>query len=167
MKLALIVAASEDSEGRNVIGQNGEIPWRAPGHIGKYKRDMDRFRNLTMNNAIIMGRKTADTFSKPLRGRENIILTRNKEYKREGFKVCNFPEQAIEIASGYSINPFVIGGADIYNLFFDMAGTIEFTKIKEKFNGDSYFPKIDPANWKEEGGEDKEFYSFVTYNRIN
>src|SRR3989344_646152 len=106
MDLTLIVAISNN----NVIGNNGKIPWRI-------SEDLKRFRELTINHPVIMGRKTYDSFPekfKPLPRRKNIILSKSLDEK-ENIYVARTIEDALELTEGQ--DPYVIGGKDIYQLF--------------------------------------------------
>ena len=151
--------------GKNkVIGKNNSLPWTMPA-------DMKRFKELTMNKPIIMGRKTYESIGKPLPKRTNIIITRDENYEAEGCIVAHSVEEALNVAKN-SEEVMVIGGSQIYKLFFPMANKIYLTIIEHDFEGDAYFPKYDVIEWKETDYEEHEKdaenpydYIFLTLER--
>ena len=149
----------------NVIGKDGDIPWRI-------KEDFQHFKDLTMGHPCIMGDKTYDSLpdnSKPLPGRENIVLTFDKNYHPEGAKIFYSFEDALEYCKDKE-KAFITGGASIYKLGLKVADTLELTRIHKDFEGDTYFPEINFDEWELIKKEDKldekhgEF-SFLTYVR--
>ena len=152
-EIIIIVAASEN----RVIGINNTLPW----HI---KEDLQRFKSLTKGHPIIMGRKTYDSLPrKPLPFRENIVITRNRNFK-EGDTVCFSLKEALEYCSGKE-KVFICGGATIYNTALELADTIEMTLVHQTIAGDTYFPELDLSKWKKtEETYNKEF-SFITYRK--
>lgn len=159
--LTLIVAASEN----DVIGKNNQLIW----HLTD---DLKRFKELTSGHHIIMGRKTFESFGKPLPNRTHIVITRQKNYQvPNGVLVVSSLEQALDLAKN-DAQPFVIGGGEIYKEAMPYADRIELTRVHEKFNGDTYFPKIDTSIWKETNRtlhqkDDNHAFSFtfITYQR--
>jgi dihydrofolate reductase len=127
--ITLIAACSEN----RVIGKDGTLIWHIP-------EDLKRFKKLTLGNPIVMGRKTYESIGKPLPGRTNIILTRDKNFKAENCLVYNKISDVLEIFEKNNI--FVIGGGEIYKQFLDRADRIELTLIHKNFDGDTYFPQI-------------------------
>ena len=127
--ITLIAACSEN----RVIGKDGTLIWHIP-------EDLKRFKKLTLGNPIVMGRKTYESIGKPLPGRTNIILTRDKNFKAENCLVYNKISDVLEIFEKSNI--FVIGGGEIYKQFLDRADRIELTLIHKNFDGDTYFPQI-------------------------
>lgn len=127
--ITLIAACSEN----RVIGKDGTLIWHIP-------EDLKRFKKLTLGNPIVMGRKTYESIGKPLPGRTNIILTRDKNFKVENCLVYNKISDVLEIFEKNNI--FVIGGGEIYKQFLDKADRIELTLIHKNFDGDTYFPQI-------------------------
>ena len=149
----------------NVIGRDGDIPWRI-------KEDFQHFKDLTMGHPCIMGDKTYDSLpdnSKPLPGRENIVLTFDKNYHPEGAKIFYSFGDALEYCKDKE-KAFITGGASIYKLGLKVADTLELTRIHKDFEGDTYFPEINFDEWELIKKEDKldekhgEF-SFLTYVR--
>jgi len=131
----LIAAAAEN----NALGKNNELVWHLPD-------DFKRFKELTTSHHIIMGRKTFESFPKPLPNRTHIIVTRQKDYHPEGCLVANNIQEAIKMAPANE-DVFVIGGGEIYNLTMPFADKIELTRVHDTFEADAFFPKID-NNWK-------------------
>ena len=168
MQIVLIAAVADNG----VIGRGGTMPWRL-------KSDMRRFRALTMGKPVVMGRKTYEsTHIKPLPGRTNIVVTRDKTFTAPGVLVARSVETALETARGDALRRgtdiMVIGGAEIYAQAMPLAGRLEFTHIHMTPEGDSFFPAIDPAVWREAareaypaGPDDDAAYDFVSYRKPN
>ncbi|WMI69506.1 dihydrofolate reductase [Mangrovimonas sp. YM274] len=160
-ELTIIVAAAEN----NVIGKDNDLIW----HLSD---DLKRFKNLTNGHHIIMGRKTFESFPKPLPNRTHIVITTQQNYKvPSGVVLVHSLEDAID-ASKSDPQPYIIGGGEIYKQAMAIADKIELTRVHESFEGDTYFPEIDPLQWKEVANEfhqkdDKHDYSFsfLTYER--
>jgi dihydrofolate reductase len=123
-----------------IIGNRGALPWKLPD-------DMARFRALTMGHAVIMGRSTFESMGKPLRGRRNIVLSRNAGLQVEGCCVVHSPAEALRAASGDE-EPFVIGGASVYAAFLPGAQRLYITWIDVEVPGDTLFPGVDWAAWR-------------------
>lgn len=159
--LTLIVAAAEN----DVIGKDNQLIW----HLSD---DLKRFKNLTSNHCMIMGRKTFESFGKPLPNRTHIIITRQQNYPvPSGVIVVHNLEDAL-IAAKNDSQPFIIGGGEIYKEAMDYADKIELTRVHERFDGDTFFPQIDPSVWKEternlhQKDENHNYsFSFITYLR--
>ena len=154
-----IIAAIDENQ---VLGKDNQLIWHLPD-------DLKRFKRLTTGHAIIMGRKTFESLPKALPNRQNIVVTRNRDYSTEGITVCHSMEAAIESA-GEDKQPFIIGGGQIYEQGLKFASIIELTKIHAQFEGDVFFPKINFKKWtevKRQIIEHTDFdYSFITYNKI-
>lgn len=152
-KITMIAAAGQNNE----LGKDGDLVWHLPD-------DFKRFKALTTGHHIIMGRKTFESFPKPLPNRTHIILTRDKNYKTEGGIVVHDLETALATTSGDE-NPFIIGGGEIYKLGMKVADEIELTRVHGTFDVDTYFPEIDESKWKiktslHHPADDKHKYSF-------
>ena len=158
LKVTLIAAIDEN----RVLGKDNQLIWHLPD-------DLKRFKRLTTGHAIIMGRKTFESLPKALPNRQNIVVTRNPNYSSEGITVCHSIEAAIEYAKDDE-QPFIIGGAQIYEQGLKFASIIEVTKIHTQFEGDVFFPKIDYKEWSEVKRQIMEHtdfdYSFITYKKI-
>ncbi len=161
-ELTLIVAAGEN----NAIGKDNDLIW----HLSD---DLKRFKSLTNGHHIIMGRKTFESFPKPLPNRTHIVITRQTDYKApSGVIVVNNLEDAIDAAKNDK-QAFVIGGGEIYKQAMPLVDTLEITRVHSTFdNADTFFPEIDETKWQEvkrtthDADEKHEFaFSFLTYTR--
>lgn len=164
--IVLIAVVAENG----VIGRGGVMPWRL-------KSDMAHFRALTMGKPVVMGRRTyLSLHVKPLPGRTNIVASRDPSFTAPGVLVARSFEVAIEAARGDALRRgadiMVIGGADIYALAMPLAGRLEITQVRMSPEGDSVFPPIDPAIWRETarnahaaGPGDDAGFDIVTYQR--
>ena len=138
--ISLIVAMGTN----RVIGRDNRLPWRMPA-------DMRLFRELTMGKAILMGRLTYDSIGRPLDGRHNIVLTRDKGFVAEGCTVARSIDEALQLAGEGEI--MVIGGGLLYEQMLPIADRIYLTLIDSQFEGDSYFPPIESKKWSEKSRE--------------
>ncbi len=160
-ELTIIVAAAEN----DAIGKDNKLIW----HLSD---DLKRFKNLTNGHYIIMGRKTFESFPKPLPNRTHVVITRQSDYQvPEGVIVVNSLEEAIN-ATKSDPQPFIIGGGEIYKQALPLANKIELTRVHENFEADAFFPEIDNSIWKETANtfhtkDDKHEheFSFLTYER--
>lgn len=134
--LTMIAAAAEN----NALGKDNDLVWHLPD-------DFKRFKKLTTGHHIIMGRKTFESFPKPLPNRTHIVITRNENYRANGAIVVNSLEKAIEKAAK-DPQPFIIGGGEIYKLALPKAKKIELTRVHENFEADAFFPEFDKEQWK-------------------
>ena len=159
MKISLIAAFTKEK----VIGKDGQIPWTL-------KEDLKHFKNITEGHSVVMGRKTYESISKPLPNRLNIVMTRMPKKLKEVKEVTN-KERALEIASTFSDEIFIIGGEKIYEEFLPLASKMYLTQIDIKVEGDAFFPKYNLNDWIELSREDKKDfdqdieYSFLEYKR--
>ncbi len=138
--ISLIVALDRN----RLVGAAGAIPWHLPD-------DMGWFVDQTMGKPIIMGRKTYDSIPprfKPLKGRHNIILTRQPDYAAPGCTVVHSPEAALA-AAGDVPEIIIGGGAALYRRFLPQADRLYLTLVDGVFSGDITFPPYDPAAWRE------------------
>lgn len=130
-----------------VIGVENRLPWHMPA-------DLRRFKDLTSGHFIIMGRKTFESFPRPLPNRRHIIVTRDKDYRAvEGCEVVHSIDAAFARASGEE-EVFVIGGASLYAQTLPRADRLYVTLIHARFDGDANFPSFDWQAWKETTRED-------------
>lgn len=158
--LSLICAMDQNQ----LIGSNNALPWHLPA-------DLAFFKKTTLGKPIVMGRKTYESIGRPLPGRQNIIITRNPEFKAEGCDTCTSIDQAIELA-GDQNEVMLIGGASLYQQTIDLAQYLYLTRIHHQFEGDAWFPEFDLQQWQEVWREDhtrdeKNGYdfSFLKYSR--
>ncbi len=140
-----------------VIGLDNVIPWFIPG-------EQRRFKQMTMGKPMVMGRRTFESFKAPLPGRRHIVLTRNPDWSAPGAEVAHTREEAIALA-GDVPEIAVIGGAEIFRLFEDLADAVELTEVRLEPEGDAVMPPFDPARWHEVRREDFETHSFVRLER--
>lgn len=134
--IVMIAAASEN----NVLGKDNQLVWHLPD-------DFKRFKQLTTGHYIIMGRKTFESFPKPLPNRIHVIITRQKDYHPEGCIVVNSIQKAIETVP-QNEDAFIIGGGEIYNQSISLTDKIELTRVHTHLEGDAFFPEIDKTIWK-------------------
>ena len=140
--ISYVVAVSKNG----VIGREGGLPW----HIYS---DLKRFREITMGKPVVMGRKTWESLPrKPLPGRRNIVITRQKDFAPEGAEVAATPEQALRLV-GDAAEVAVIGGGEIYRLFWPVVDRLYLTEVELEVAGDTHFPALAPAEWQEVGRE--------------
>lgn len=132
MTISLIVAMSQN----RVIGKNNQLPW----HLSE---DLKHFKQITMGHPIVMGRKTFDSIGKALPGRENIVITRDKNFGAANVIVMHSADDFLKWASQQTREVFVIGGAEIFKLFLPRAQKIYLTVIEKNFDGDVFLPMID------------------------
>lgn len=137
MKITLIAAAAEN----NALGKDNDLVWHLPD-------DFKRFKKLTSHHHIIMGRKTFESFPKPLPNRTHIVITRKSDYDAgEPIIVVNSIEEAIKAVVDDE-NPYIIGGGEIYKLGMEFATHIELTRVHGTFEADAFFPEIDDDTWE-------------------
>ncbi len=167
IKLSVIVAVADNG----VVGRNNALPWYLPA-------DLQHFKRTTLGKPVVMGRKTYQSIGRPLPGRTNIVITRNRNFTAEGINVvCSLEaalELAREIASGDGPGELmVIGGAAIYAVAIPLADKLYITEVHAQVEGDIHLPDIDWREWREcsrerhgaseSGSHD---YSFVVYDRV-
>jgi len=138
MSLSAIAAVSENG----VIGVNNELPWYLP-------QDLKNFRSITMGKSIIMGRKTYESLGKPLPGRKNIVLTRDKELNLKGCSVFSALDDALaSIDSSFNQSEvIIIGGASVFQQTLPRISRLYLTLILRKYHGDTFFPEYDESEW--------------------
>lgn len=135
--LTLIAATSTN----HALGKDNQLVWHLPD-------DFKRFKTLTSGHHIIMGRKTFESFPKPLPNRTHVIITRQKNYEApEGCIVVSSLEKAIEICPKND-EVFIIGGGEIYKQSIDVADKVELTRVHTEVEADTFFPKIDSNKWQ-------------------
>lgn len=161
MDISIVVAMSSNA----VIGRNGGLPW----HLSA---DLKHFKSITMGRPIVMGRITHESIGRPLPGRENIILTRDDNYKAEG---CTIINDLNDITSRFSEveEIMIVGGSQLYAEILPLAKKLFITEVHAELEGDTYFPEFDRRQWREierqafKADEKNDFdYSFVVLNKI-
>ncbi len=161
MIISLIVAMDR----RGVIGAAGALPWRLSD-------DLKHFKAITMGKPLVMGRKTHESIGRPLPGRQNIVLTRQQDYKAQGCVVVHDPERALAACADQP-EVMVMGGAALYELFLPRAGRIYLTRVGAEVDGDTWFPQFDKNAWNEIEHQDHQAdarneypYSFLVLERF-
>ncbi|MEC7851219.1 MAG: dihydrofolate reductase [Bacteroidota bacterium] len=156
--ISLIVAVTKNM----VIGKDNKLAWHLPD-------DMNYFSNMTKGHSIIMGRKNWESIPekyRPLPGRKNIVVTRNKGFQDNGATVVNSIEKAIEVSRASEDEEiFIIGGGEIYKLGFKYVDKLYITEIYAEVDGNTYFPEWNKKDWKEisrisHPSDEKHEYSF-------
>lgn len=164
--IVFVVAVAENG----VIGRDNAMPW----HLTS---DLKRLKAITLNRPVIMGRKTHQSIGRPLPGRTNIVVTRDKTFQAAGVVVATSLDAAHEIAKGDALRRFVteimvIGGAEIFAQWLKKADRLEITEVHDKPEGDTFLPPVDLAAWEEVArvrhpkadGNTADF-SYVSYRR--
>jgi dihydrofolate reductase len=145
-----------------IIGAGGKLPWHIP-------EELKHFKKLTMGHPVIMGRRTWESLKGPLPGRENIVVTRTAGYQAEGAAVASSLDAALAMCAGEPV-AFVIGGTQLFAESLPIAAGMVLTEIKRDYDGDTWFPKWDRAQWKETQREahtaqDGTRFDFVLYEK--
>ena len=170
--ISAIVAMTEN----RVIGKNNRLPWRLPA-------DLQHFKTITMGHPILMGRKTYESIGKPLPGRMNIIMTRNRHFNAPGCllvsSLAEATQQAAKVDNATNSlktkqEIFLIGGAEIYRQLLPFTEKIYLTLIHHAMTGDTYFPALNQDEWKEiervsyPADQDNVYpYSFIILQRLS
>ena len=134
----MIAAAAEN----NALGRDNDLIWHLPD-------DFRRFKRITTGHHIIMGRKTFESFPKPLPNRKHVIITRDKKYTVDypDCIVVHSLKEALNIIAEESL-AFIIGGGEIYSQGLKYCDTVELTRVHGQFDADTFFPELDDKNWK-------------------
>jgi dihydrofolate reductase len=135
MIISFVVAIAEN----NAIGKDNGLLWSLP-------TDLKHFKQITNGHTIIMGRKTFDSMGKPLPNRRNIVITRNPDLTIPGAEVTTNLDDALALCKEEQ-EVFIIGGAEIYKKALDITDRIYLTTVHQRFDGDAYFPELDPEKW--------------------
>jgi dihydrofolate reductase len=152
--LSLIVAFAKN----RVIGINNTLPWHLP-------EDLKRFRALTMGHHIIMGRKTYESLGRLLPGRTTIIVTRNKHYNVEGALIAHDLQASLMLGAA-DTEPFLIGGAELYEDGLKHATKLYITEVQGEYAGDAFFPVINANDWKLSEKKDHVSASGLAYSDL-
>ncbi len=161
MALSIIVAVSKN----NVIGKNGDLPWRLSA-------DLRRFKAITMGHHLLMGRKTYESIGRLLPGRTTAILTRSPDYCVDGAMIAHSVEEMPAAIDDTEI--FVVGGEAVYAAALPMADRLHFTRVHTAVtDGDAFFPEVDWSEWREVEREEQavdeknQFAStYLVYERV-
>jgi dihydrofolate reductase len=158
--VSLIVAMAQNG----VIGRGNTLPWRLP-------QDLKRFKAFTVGKHVLMGRKTYESIGRPLQGRANLVMTRDRGWFAHGVIVVHSLEQALaQVEAGGEL--VAIGGAEIYRLVLPFARRIYLTHVLADVPGDTFFPAFDATQWADvecssQPADDEHAYpvTFVTLER--
>jgi dihydrofolate reductase len=158
MNISIVAAVAKN----NVIGKADDLPWHIP-------EDLKRFKKLTTGKTVLMGRKTYDSIvkrlGKPLPDRKNIVITRQHDLKvPDGVVVLHHLKPALKHFAGDEL--VIIGGGEVFNQTFHLAGTLHITHVHSNAEGNVFFPEIKEGEWEKLDEEQKDGYSFATYKRI-
>ncbi len=159
MEKIIIAAVAKN----NVIGYKESIPWQI-------SEDLKRFKQLTLNHYIIMGRKTYESIlekiGRPLPKRTNIVVSRKKEINDNRIILCNSIKEALSVAQDKNEKlVYIIGGAEIFRQTMPLTNRLEITEVNRNYHGDTFFPEIDRLLWEETFRKNMDSYSFVSYLR--
>ena len=119
---------------QNAIGKDGDLPWRQ-------STDLQHFKKITLGGTIVMGRKTWESLPGKLPERRHLVMTRSN---RDDIETTTF-EEVIKLSMEQNV--FVIGGGEIYKLFFDIVNRLYLTNVEKYIDGDVFFPEIDLSKW--------------------
>jgi dihydrofolate reductase len=163
MTVSLIVAAAENG----VIGRGNQLPWRLSA-------DLQRFKQLTMGHAVIMGRRTFESIGRPLPGRRMIVVSRQGDFRPQGVQRVRSLDEACQAAAEHGDSEaMVIGGAEIFRQVLPAAERLYLTRVHAEPPGDVYFPALDWRQWRlisaeSHGADAKNDYPFTfeIYQRI-
>lgn len=159
MTVCLIAAVATNG----VIGRDGDLPWRLPA-------DLRHFKALTLGKPVIMGRKTWQSIGRPLPGRRNIVVTRDRAFRPDGAEMVVSLDAALDMVAD-TAEAMVIGGGEIYAQALPRAARLYLTRVHQHVEGDVYFPDIEPTVWHETACEDhpaeggSPAFSFITLER--
>ena len=137
MRKSLVVAMARN----RVIGRDNALPWRLPAELAHFKR-------VTMGHPIIMGRRTYESIGRPLPGRMNIVVSRNRGFVAPGCTVVDSLEKAYE-AAGDAEEVSIIGGTSLFEAALPTADCIHLTEVEAEISGDTWFPDFDRSQWRE------------------
>ncbi|MBR3966805.1 MAG: dihydrofolate reductase [Clostridia bacterium] len=153
--IALIVAYDKN----RVFGKDGKIPWKIEG-------EQKRFKELTLGNTVIMGRRTYEEIGRPLPGRQTIVISKTANFDGDNCKTVKSLDEALKIAKG---DIFISGGAALYREALPFCEKLYITEIESSFDGDVFFPVFDERKYEKEvvkkiSGEIP--YTYLTYTKL-
>ncbi|TCK92688.1 dihydrofolate reductase [Natranaerovirga hydrolytica] len=159
MIISHIVAIAKN----NVIGKDNDIPWRIPG-------EQLRFKELTMNNTVIMGRKTYESLGRKLKGRDIIVISKTLEENNNQYRVAHTINKALEMSKGKD-EVFIAGGGQLYKDTLHLADKLYITVLDDEIEGTIFYPKIDESQYnvtfEKYVTEAVIPYTYYTYERLN
>jgi dihydrofolate reductase len=153
-------------DANRVIGYRNRLPWHLPA-------DLRHFKQITMGKPILMGRRTWESIGRPLPGRSNIVITRDRAYAAAGCSVVHSVDEALRAAQGHE-EVMLIGGEQLYRQLLPQTERLYITQVQGEFPGDAFFPELDPAGWREvarseQPRDEKNAHacSFITLERLH
>jgi dihydrofolate reductase len=152
--LALVVAVSENG----VIGRDGGLPWHLP-------EDLKHFRRVTTGHAIVMGRRTWESIGRPLPGRRSIVVSRTPGFAPAGAEVAPDLDAALRLARTTDPEPRIIGGERLFAAALPRVTRVHLTRVHRVVAGDTFFPALDPAVWREVERREAEGLTFLVLER--
>jgi dihydrofolate reductase len=141
-----------------VIGRDGGLPWHLPDDLRHLKR-------LTRGHVLVMGRRTYDSIGKPLPERTTIVVTRQPDWRAEGVLTAAGVTDALARAAEIDDQVYVLGGEEIFRLSMPEADTMVISEVDARPDGDTVFPPVDWAAWREVSREPYDGFEVVTYTR--
>ena len=165
LPIGIVVAAADN----DVIGRNNALPWDLPD-------DLRHFRRVTMGKPVLMGRRTFESIGRPLPGRSNVVISRNRSFAADGVRVVASLAEALEFAENIALidgagELMVIGGAQVYELALPLATRLYLTRVHVRPEGDTHLPAIDWEEWRETerderaASDGRPAHSFLEYTR--
>lgn len=151
----VLVAAVADN---GVIGRDGELPWRIP-------EDLQRFKATTRGHVLLMGRRTFESIGRPLPERTTVVLTRDPDWSADGVQVVRSVEEAIAVARERGVDLMVGGGTGVYAAAMPYATSQELTEVHASPPGDTYYPDVDRSAWRETARDRRDGFDFVRWER--
>ena len=136
LNATIIVAAAENG----TIGRDNQLPW-------KLRSDLQRFKQITMGHALIMGRKTFESIGRVLPGRTTVVLSRSGTFSHPGITVVSSIQEAID-SLPEDIHPFIVGGSEIYRQTLPLVRRIMLTRVMAEIEGDAVLPAWDRSGWQ-------------------
>lgn len=163
MKISVVVAVSLN----RVIGKNGKLPWQ------KIPQDLKLFKEITMEQTVVMGRKTYESIGKALSGRINVVITSRFGYQAPNCYVVNSIEAALMSFCGSENEIFFIGGQEIFTQILPKTDKVYMSLIQERFSGDTYFPEFNFSEWNiierkkyKKDEKNPHDFSFIVFEKI-
>jgi len=156
MSVTLVAAVGAN----NVIGRDGDLPWRLP-------EDLKHFKALTLGHPMVMGRATFESIGRPLPGRTTIVVTRQADWATEGVETAPDLDAALARAAELDEEVFLVGGGQVYAEALErgLVDLMVITRVAEAPDGDTYFPAVDWLSWTEVGRIPHIGFDIVTYQR--
>jgi dihydrofolate reductase len=153
LKRSLVVAVARNG----VIGRDNALPWRLPA-------DLAHFKKVTMGHPVVMGRRTYESIGRPLPGRQNIVVTRNRDFQAPGCTVVGSLDEAWR-AAGDAGEVSIIGGTTLFEETLPIADVIHLTEVEADVEGDTFFPPFDRSQWQAKevarhGADERNAYPF-------